>query len=185
MNKNNALEICLQTWQLVYMKLNLAEKKHLSEKVLCQMAFSGGVKEADPKDLAHLSLCPECLNEWAKFRQSISDIEDSAGYEEQRLVTWGMLEAAAADKSVEAVRLTSTCGRFFLGLLPQMDNPENGMITLELKSNTASELEGHKATVIDYKGRVLLEGVLCQGRLARRIEKLSHINLTHWMVIIE
>jgi hypothetical protein len=52
-----------------------------------------------------------------------------------------------------------------------MGNPENGMITLELESKTASELEGHKATVRDHNGRILLEGSLCQGRLARRIEK--------------
>jgi hypothetical protein len=188
MNKDMALELCLQTWQSVYLKSKPAggrDKKHLSEKVLCQMAFSGGVKEADPKDLAHLSLCPLCLNQWAKFRKSISDIEDATGYEEKRLVTRGMLEAASTDKSLEAVRLTSSCGKFFLGLLPQMDNPENGMITLELESKTASELEGHKATVIDHKGRTLLEGALCQGRLARRVEKLSNINLTRWTVIID
>jgi hypothetical protein len=188
MNKDKALEIGLQTWQSVYPKPNREgdqENLHLSEKVLYQMALSGGIKETDPKDLAHLSLCPLCLNQWAKYRKSISDIEDATGYEEQRFVTWGILEAASTDKTMEAVRLKSSCGRFFLGLLPQMGDPENGMITLELESKTASELEGHKATVRDHKGRILIEGALCQGRLARRIEKLSNINLTHWTVIVD
>jgi hypothetical protein len=188
MNKDTAWEICLQTWQSVYLKpgrVCAGEKRHLSEKTLYQIALSGGIKEADPRDLAHLSLCPLCLNQWANFRKSISDIEDATDYEEHRLVTWGILEAAATNSPVEAVRLKSACGKFFLGLLPQMNNPENGMITLELESNTASELEGHKATVRDYKGRVLLEGPLCQGRLARRIEKLSNINLNHWTVIVD
>lgn len=188
MNEDTALEICLQTWQSVYLKPNRErgeEKVHLSEKVLYQMAISGGINDADPKDSAHLSLCPLCLNQWAKFRQSVSDIEEAAGYKEQRFVAWGMLEAAATDKPVEAVRLKSACGKFSLGLLPQMGNPENGMITLELESKTASELDGHKATVRDHLGRILLEGALCQGRLARRIEKLSNINLKHWTVVVD
>jgi len=188
MTKDTALEICLQTWQSVFLNPNREgdeEKVHLSQKVLYQMALSGGVKETDHKDLAHLSICPLCLNQWAEFRKCISDIEDLVGYEEHRFVAWGMLEAAATDKPVEAVRLKSSCGKFFLGLLPQMGNPENGMITLELESDSASELEGHKATVRDHKGRILLEGALCQGRLARKIEKLSNINLTHWTVIVD
>jgi hypothetical protein len=188
MNEDAVLEICLETWQSVYLKPNREdgeEKVHLSEKVLYQMALSGGINEADPKDSAHLSLCPFCLNQWAQFRKSISDVEDATGYKEQRFVAWGMLEAAATNKPVEAVRLKSSCGRFFLGLLPQMGNPESGMITLELESKTALELEGHKATVRDQQGRILLEGVLCQGRLARRIDKLTNINLKHWTVVVD
>ena len=188
MNKNMALELCLQTWQSVYLKPNRkngGENLHLPGKVLYQMALSGGIKKADPGHLAHLSLCPLCLNLWARFRNSISDIEDASGYEEHRFVAWGMLEAAATDKPVEAVRLVSACGRFFLGLHPQMDHPDRGMITLELDSKTASELEGHKATVRDHEGRILLEGAVCQGRLARRIEKFSNIDLKHWTVIID
>jgi hypothetical protein len=188
MNEDTALAIYLQTWQSVYLKPSPEggeEKVHLSEKVLYQMALSSGINDADPKDSAHLSLCPLCLNQWAEFRKSISDIEDAANYKEQRFVAWGMLEAAAGDKPVEAVRLKSSCGRFYLGLLPQMGNPENGMITLELESKTASELEGHKVTVRDNQGRILLEGALCQGRLARRIEKLPNINLKHWTVVVD
>jgi hypothetical protein len=188
MSKNTDLEICLQTWQLVFLKPNRKECEdnvHLSEKALYQMALSGGIKTADPKDVAHLSLCPLCLNQWANFRKSISDIEDAMGYEEQRFVSWGMLEAAATDKPIEAVRLKSACGKFFLGLLPQVGNPESGMITLELESKTALELEGHRAVVRDHEGRILLEGAICQGRLARRIEKLSSINFTHWTVVID
>lgn len=188
MNEDTALEICLQTWKLAYLEPNREdadENLHLSDKVLYQMAIPGGIKQADPKDSTHLAMCPVCLNQWANFRKSISDIEDAAGYEEQRLATWGMLEAAATGKSGEALRLKSTCGRFLLGLLPQMGNPEKGMITLELDSETALEMEGHKATIRDFQGRILLEGVLTQGRLARRIENLSDINLTRWTVIVE
>lgn len=188
MNEDTAWKICFQTWQSVYLKpaQEIAQEKvHLSEKTLYQIALSGGMKEAGPRDLAHLSLCPLCLNQWANFRKSISDIEDATGYEEQRLVTWGILEAAATHNPMEAVRLKSACGKFFLGLLPQMGNPENGMIILELESKTALELEGHRAVVRDHKGRILLEGAICQGRLARRIENLSSINFTHWTVIID
>jgi hypothetical protein len=188
MNKDIALEICLHTWHSVYLKSDYdssSKKEHLSEKVLYQMALSGGITEADSQNLGHLSFCPLCLYKWAKFRKSISDIEEAANYEEQRFLAWGMMEAAATDKPIEAVRLKSSCGKFFLGLLPQMGDPENGMITLELELKTASELEGHKATVRDHNGRVLLEGSLCQGRLARRIENLSNINLIRWTVIVD
>jgi hypothetical protein len=188
MNKDTTLEICLHIWHSRYLKPNYdnsLKKEHLSEKVLYQMALSGGIKEADSQHLAHLSFCPLCLNQWAEFRKSISDMEEAINYEEKLFFTWGMMEAAATDKPMEAVKLKSSCGKFFLGLLPQMGNPENGMITLELESKTASELEGHKATVRDHNGRILLEGSLCQGRLARRIEKLSSINLIHWTVIFD
>jgi hypothetical protein len=188
MNKDIALEICLHTWHSLYLKSNYnssSKKEHLSEKILYQMALSGGISDADSPNLAHLSFCPLCLNVWAKFRKSISDIEEALNYEEQLFFAWGMMEAAATDKPMEALRLKSSCGKFFLGLLPQMGNPENGMITLELESKTASELEGHKATVRDHNGRILLEGSLCQGRLARRIEKFSDINLIHWTVIVD
>lgn len=188
MNEETAWEKCLQTWQSVYLKPNregAEENIHLSIQVLYQMALSGGIKNADPKDSAHLSICPLCLNLWARFRKCISDIEDAAEYEEQRYVSWGMLEAAASDKSIEAMRLKSSCGKFFLGLLPQVGNPEKGMVTLELDSKTASELEGRKATVRDHGGRILLEGAISQGRLARRIERLSDINLSHWTVILD
>jgi hypothetical protein len=188
MNKDIALDICIQTWHSVYLNPNYdssSKKEHLSEKVLYQMALSGGITEADSQNLAHLSFCPLCLNKWAKFRKSISDVEEAVNYEEHRFLAWGMMEAAGTDKPMEAVRLKSSCGKFFLGLLPQMGNPENGMITLEMESIIASELEGHKATVRDHNGRILLEGSLYQGRLARRIEKLSDINLIHWTVIVD
>lgn len=188
MNKNKGLELCLQTWQSVFLNANREgseEKVHLSENILYQMALPGGIIETDPEHLTHLSTCPLCLNRWAEFRKCISDIEDAVDYKENRFVTWGILEAAATDKPAEALRLKSSCGKFILGLLPQMGNPENGMITLELESNTALEMEGHKATVRDRNGRILLEGALCQGRLARRIEKLSNLNLTHWTVIVD
>lgn len=188
-DKDIILKMSLQAWYSLKrktVKSNTEKNLHLPEKSLYMLALSGAIREADPKALAHLALCPLCLNRWAQFRRSISDIQDSVGYEEKKVVAWGMLEAAASKKLAEPLRLKSSCGQFFLGIFPQRGNIERGMITLEVESNAGlSQLEGHKATVKDHTGRILLEGKICQGRLARKIEKISDVNLTCWTVTVD
>lgn len=187
-DNDSALKLCLQSWSFRGLKLNHlnnGEQIHLTENLLYRMALSNGLQESDPKDLEHLAMCPICLNQWARFRKSLSDIEDSDAYEEQRTVSWGMLEAASSSKSIEPLRIKSSCGQFFLGLLPQVGDTEKGMITLELESQAALGLEGHKATVRDHKGRIILQGAICQGRIARKIENLSEVNLTRWTVTVD
>lgn len=189
MDKDISLKLSLQQWYLIKLERdrnNARKEYHLSEKKLYAMALSGAMGEDDLKHWRHLSLCPLCLNRWARFCRAISDIEDAKSYEEKRVVSWGMLEAAAAsNSSVEPLRIKSSCGQFFLGIFPQVGNPQQGMITLEVESDAICQFEGHTATVRDYMGRKLLEGSICQGRVARKIEKLSEINLTRWTVTVD
>ncbi len=187
MNSEMALQTCLKIWREEYSRPERQADQggHLSDRILYGMALAGGFKKADSNDASHLSLCPVCLGKWAKLRRAVSDLNVSESYEDEKIVSWGMLEAAATDKPLEALSLTSSCGNFVLGVLPRVGDPESGMITLEVISDASSEMEDRRASVTDKAGRLLLQGVIRQGRLARKIEKLSKVNLAKWTVVVE
>ena len=120
-----------------------------------------GMKDADAEDVSHLSLCPVCMGKWAKLRQ--------AGFRYRRLGKIrggprGVLGHAGSRCDGQARRPLADCGadaaNFVLGVLPRMGDPENGMVTLEVVSDAAPEMEGRKATVKDNGGRTILEGTI-------------------------
>ena len=189
MNTDMALQTGLEVWREEFVRrerdMGMEEIGHVSDRRLYRMALPGGMRDAEAEDFSHLSLCPVCMGKWAELRQAISDIEDSEKFEEDRMVSWGMLEAAATDKAAGPLRLRSGCGNFVLGVLPRMGDPENGMVTLEVVSDAASEMEGRKATVKDHGGRTILEGTIRQSRLARKIGRLSQLDLARWSVVVK
>ncbi len=187
MDNGSITEIGLKAWYLLKKRdgqTDGGKPGHLSGKTLYELALSGAITASDTKYLSHLSLCPLCFSRWADLCRGVSDVEDSIGYEEKKTVSWGMLEAAASDEPLEAVRLKSCCGRFFLALMPELENPLHGMITLELAPHAAGQFEGCKARVMDHSGQIILEGSICQGRLARKIDNVSEVNLSRWIVTI-
>ncbi len=187
MNSETALQTCLKIWREEYFRPDQDAGKggHLSDRILYEMALAGGFKNADSKHSSHLSLCPVCLGRWAQLRRAVSDLNEGESYDDEKIVSWGKLEAAATDKSLEALSLKSSCGRFVLGVLPRMGDPDSGMVTLEVISGVGAEMEGRRATVSDNAGRVLLQGAIRQGRLARKIERLPKVDLAKWTVVVE
>lgn len=187
MNIENHLKPFLQIWEEVFSgRLDIESQvvEHLSTKEIYRMAEPGGINKSGPIAVEHLSRCPVCLKEWAAWRRAVSDTEDVED-EESLIMAYGMLEAAATTHPKEPISVRSSCNNFILGLLPQMDNPDKFMITIEAVAPDAISLEGRKVTVRDHKGLLLIEGRLRHGRLARLSENIDDIDLTTWTVVIE
>ncbi len=193
MNTENALASSLQIWKEVYQAQTPGDGEigdHLPMEDLYNMAGPGGIEKADDKALNHLSLCPICLEEWASwFRalRAVDELDRPEASEDETIpvMAYGMREAAATAKPEEPISIRSSCGRFIFGLLPQLDNLEKGMVTLEAVADGDMAVEGRYVTVRDRNGLVVLEGRLRHGRLARICEKLSEIDLTTWTLVVD
>ncbi len=185
MNTGNSLLPHLRLWKTVYaqhIETGEAAGAHLSEERLYEMAVPGGIEKSAGSSVKHISLCPLCLEKWAAFRKAVHQIEsmETLGH---TAIAGGTREAAADRGPKRAESLLSDCGAFRLNLLPRRDDPEKGMVALELLKDRAKVLEGRRVTVRDRNGVVLLSGRPRQGRLAQLFDRLSDIDVSIWTVI--
>ena len=193
METENKLASSLQIWKEVYSARTTRDGEigpHLSMEELYRMARPTGIEGSGAEAVNHLSLCPACLKEWASWRSALTEVDEldrpeASEDETIPVMAYGMQEAAATDKPEEPISIRSSCGRFIFGLLPQLDNPEKGMVTLEAVADGDMTVEGRYVTVRDRNGLVVLEGRLRHGRLARTCEKLSEIDLTTWTLVVD
>lgn len=189
METKNSLETYLKLWKTDYkakVKHLTKEKIHLSTEAIYRMAGSGGIAMAEDKMIDHLSLCPGCLEEWVEWIKAIESLEDLESIDEQEppIMTYGMREAAATGKAAGPVSIKSSCGRFILELLPQIDNPDRGMVTVETIAGQETAIKNQHITVRDRNGYVLIDGILIHGRLARTCDNLSEIDLSTWTLVV-
>lgn len=193
METGNELESCLLMWKDVYSKPRETTEgvgMHLSMEDLYRMAEPGGMAKAGEEAMEHLSLCPACLEEWASWRRAITILEDLKREEAEPEESvpdfaYGMREAAATGRPDEPVSIRSRCGRFVLGILPKVNDPEKGMVTLEAVADEEISVEGKSVMLRDRNGLLLLEGTLRNGRLARLCEDLSRIDLSTWSLVVD
>ena len=186
------METGLRVWKEVYSQRPEQETEiggHLSTEALYKMACPSGLEASAPEAVNHLSRCPLCLEEWALWRNALSTVESLDNEDGEKEDAWavmacGMREAAATAGPEEAVNIRSSCGRFIFGLLPQVDHPEKGMVTLEAVSDGHMDVEGKYAMVRDGNGSVVLEGRLRHGRLARICDNISEIDLSTWTLVV-
>ena len=158
-----------------------APGRHVPGEALRRLAAPGGLAQARPEDLAHVSLCPRCLAEWAAAVR--------AGAGEPRgapALDYGLLEAAATRDAVPARRLRTQSGSYVLTLSPNVDDPSRGLVTLEVDPTFAPGLEGRRVKVhASASGETLLDGVVRSGYLARRCEDLAAVDLSRgWTVVV-
>lgn len=173
----------LKIWQDV--GEHTASGHHLASDTLYRMAGDGGLEKAPPAEVAHLSMCPVCVKKWAEWRRALSAVASLEADKPAPILTYGIRQAAATEKTAaEPVRLPSACGRFVLSLLPRMDDPDKGMVTLEVVGEAGRELEGQQVIVKDRLGVVMIAGRLREGRLARRCDQISTFNLTPWTLVV-
>ncbi len=158
---------------------------HLAEEALYRLAVPGGLDKAAVEELEHLSLCPACQTEWAAWLDSfeIVNTTDEHVDENDTVLGFGLLKAAAASLFSEPVCLESSCGRFELSVFPDMDKPERAMVVLEVKAG-GRNLDGRYCVVRDGSGAVICKGVLEDGRCAGRIAELSLLDLKTWTVLV-
>lgn len=135
-----------QAWK----KYGGGQADHLSTQRLYQMSLDQGLENAQPWEVEHLSLCPHCIDKWEAFCL-ISQDGIPQEYEESGLVGWGEVKAASTGLR-EPVSLPSQCKRFTLGIFPDMEQPDSGMVVLEITSDAFQDYEGKKVIVKDSMG---------------------------------
>lgn len=176
MNQESRLRSYLSTWKDEYSK---TEVSHLPDDVLYQMAEEGGVAEAPAEAVEHLSFCPVCMENWAAWRDAISVVEEDDEENAPRM-SFGYLKAAAIVEKREPISSLSTCGRFKLKVEPPLDTGGKWLVILEATADAGSSFEGRNVEVRDKNNRMLLDGKIEQGRLARFRSSLDDFDLSTW-----
>jgi len=193
MNREHTLEQCLHIWKegaQAPMETGAGPEGHIPSDMLFRMAGPGGIETSSDAEVNHLSLCPDCLEKWSSWRRAMTVLEEiqEIGPDDARAfspVVYGLRQAAASLEAKEAVSIRSSCGRFILGVLPQVDNPDKGLVTIEAAADGEMAVEGRHFTVRDRKGRVVLQGRLRHGRLARTCERLMDLDLSAWTLLVD
>ena len=180
--KENPLTPLLMAWQqaaIVDFDSFGVGGRHLSDDELYGLAVSGAISRAREQQVEHLSLCPVCQQKWAEWLRAVYL---AGGLEEDRgnIHSFGLLEAAAGLKQQDAISSKSACGKFVLGVYPKKGLADQVMITLEYIGGEAADMEGRQFVVRERGGRVLLDGLLRNGRLARVYDSLDDIDLGQW-----
>jgi len=184
----NQLRFALRIWESEKAKQQTEEsgiESHLSSEELFRLSQGGGIDQADAEKIAHLSTCASCRQEWAEWRKAISvTADDSAEDESEAIMTHMYLEAAATPSPAEPLNVLSACGRFSLGLLPDDENPDKAMVTVDVAAGDVSEYDGWHISVSDKNQRILLEGDLFDGRLARICENIRDYDFSEIKIVV-
>ncbi len=191
MDTNIPFHESFKYWNEVYfsdVKTEAEKGRHISTKEIYMMAEYRGIEKCRQELVEHLSLCPACLKKWAEWRMAVNTLENLEKddlSEQENLLSYGLLKAAATDGPKGPLSLRSSCGKFTLNLLPQMDDPGKGMITLESTTDGNHDLKERNVTIRDANGLVILDGKFRHGRLARRCDNITDIVLNSWTIVID
>lgn len=181
MNKTT-LDAYLRLWQQG--EKNLLEKDgvdegHLSEAELYGLAESNALEQANEKHLDHLSFCPQCLEQWAKFRKAAAAVEELE--EETELVmSFGMAEVAGCDLNFQS---QSSCGNFLLELRPGADDNKCTVIVLRYIGSPAEAMEGRCFAVKDADQKLIIEGIINNKVLKEIRDDFSEGDFSTWTIV--
>lgn len=112
----------------------------------------------------------EALNSWGQWKRR-------EGLKREAAVWDVALPKAAATGFEGVMRLYTEGGKYQLILRENIDDPEKGLIVVEVSEPYQEELEGRNIQLANSKGDVLLEGRVSSGRVAQKIEKVRDIDL--------
>jgi len=171
-------------WQAVYER-SPRETLHLTNERIYELAEPGVLDSAPSAEIEHLSLCASCMKEWALWCQVQAEQPEFFEDDQPSAISGGMLKAAASPGEREALKLVSACGRFRLGMLPEMENPEKGLVTLETAADAVGKFNGNKVSIRDAKNRIILKGTIENDRIARPCKGFQEIDLSSWSIVIE
>ena len=183
----NQLRSALRVWNSQRSELDIENRigSHLSSQELYEMAQDGGIEQSKDDKVKHLSFCPRCLHEWSEWRKAKSASEEIAAEDELTTVMTHMfLEAAATPGPAEPLNVLTACGRFLLGLLPDDENPDKAMVTVDVTAGDVSAYDGWHISVSDRNQRILLEGDLFDGRLARICKNIGAYDFSEIKIVV-
>ena len=192
-------DITLKKYMDIWFEESLKEKPlekddagHLSETELYGLAVNGGLDRADEKLLAHFSLCPHCMTRWELMREAVTesideDKQKSPASTEENIIFFGMLEAAAGG-AWKPVSFIGASGKLKLkvGIYPNVDNAEVGLVTIELFEKDPSLIEKYENTNFVFRekgGKIILQGRMKNGQLSGFYEGLSEVDLSCFTIM--
>ena len=155
-----------------------AQTQHLDEAKLKKMVEAGGINNADPVDIEHLSTCPACLEEWSRLcaQSSEGETNDSVA---PLSIFYGTIEDDVTGQCATST-LTSGCGRFTLTIKSSQQNQKLSLTLIAAES----DLEGHSIQVRAKEGQLLLDGQVQDGQLTTEITDLNGVDMSIWTVIV-
>ncbi len=154
-----------------------ADGDHIDQSRLEVLASEGGMASALPHEMEHLSLCPVCMESWNRLVQAASSGEEDSTVSLDHIETapdfsmdYCMMQAAASPQA-HAVEMVSASGDFTVSILPDMEEEESVMVTLQVAPDRLPKYEGKEAVVRDYFGDVLFQRPITGGRAAALLEE--------------
>lgn len=185
MNPESRLRSYLSAWKDEYTRKIASGEiatSHIPEEIIYKMAEDNGMTNAVAENVEHLSFCPVCMEKWALWREAIF-VATEDEKESPFLMSYGFLKAAATVEAREPVSSLSSCGRFRLNIEPPLEKEDKWLVIVEMAKDVETYLEGRDIEVRDRKGRVLLDGKIKQGRMARFWTTLEDFDLSNWTLI--
>ena len=169
--------------------------EHPTREELRGIVGPGGLLQAPPEMVDHISLCPQCMTEWSAAVRAYAEADESPSA--PSLTEWsaavrahaeadespsapeldyGLLEAAATHERELQLQLHSVSGCYVLTLSPYVGDQPRGEITLTVREDLALSLQGRRVTVhTSDSGKALLDGEVTNGNLVRQCEDLAEV----------
>lgn len=140
---------------------------HIPPAELYELLIRPGAQTAEM--LKHLTRCPACARELREMAEDLAQAEAC-------MVGWDLaLPKAAATSTSSTWRLPTEAGKYTIELHPHSSDQNRGLITLQVASQYRSQLEGHRVSLRDSRGRLLLEGKIVNGEAAQEVTDLDQI----------
>ena len=119
--------------------------------------------------LSHLTRCGTCLQEFEELVQSRAEAKS-------RMETWDFALPKAAASEIEGPRkIITEGGQYTIEIRPHVSDRSRGLATVQVSPQHREGLEGTILTLIDGKGRVVLQGHIVNGEVAQEIDNLEDL----------
>ncbi|MBU0568640.1 hypothetical protein KJ693_10290 [bacterium] len=114
----------------------------------------------------------EALDSWGQWKRR-----------EREAAVWDVaLPKAAATGFEGLMSLFTEGGKYRLTLRENLDDPQKGLITVEVSKPYREQLEGRDILLANKRGDVLLKGKIVSGRVAQKVERIREIDLKELFV---
>ncbi|RKY26794.1 MAG: hypothetical protein DRP61_05410 [Candidatus Omnitrophota bacterium] len=150
------------------------DRNHISIDELYDFLNQNVSLERRAEIMEHLIRCSVC----SKKLKELMEAEEKAN-----AMDVVFLKAAATFKPEWPIRVQTEGGKYIVTISPHEEEPERGLITVEVDRYWTRQIEGRPIVVRDGNKRELLRGTVINGKVAGKLDKLSDIELNG--IIIE
>jgi hypothetical protein len=169
---------CLERWEVLTRVMDDAGRTGLQR-------VSGKAPKAQPPEIQPSeSVAPASGEAGEPPRDETDDLSET----DHIVYSYGFLKAAATAFS-EPVFLHSHCRRFVLGIFTDPEQPDKGMVTLDVADTTGFRedtdgMEDRQALVKDALGKTVLKARIHHGRAAARIADINQYDFSTWTLTL-